>query len=159
MSIDKKNQHREQLIQARALLKELLGSLNDQQWQTPIISEDQTWTAADIVAHLFENEIGMSIHVHKIRQGKETVPEDFNLDKWNAGLQKRVGNLSREELLTKLDEAREKTLQVLDSIKDDEWELQGRHPLQGMATITDYYAIMAGHDTWHTNDIKKALNL
>ena len=159
MPTDTKTKCEQQIIQSRNELKQLLASLSEEQWQTPIISENQTWTMTDIVAHLLENEIGMSIHVHKIRQGRETVPEGFELDEWNAGLKKRMGNPGREELLEKLDQARAKTLEVLRSIKDDEWNLQGRHPLHGIISIEQYYETMAGHDRWHAGDIKRALGL
>jgi hypothetical protein len=108
---------------------------------TPIISEGNTWTVLDIVAHLVENERGMSIHVHKIRKGQETVPPDFNLNQWNAGLKGRMGHPSPAELLANMA------------------DLAGRHPARGVITIAQYYETMAGHDAWHTNDIKKALGL
>jgi hypothetical protein len=54
---------------------------------------------------------------------------------------------------------RARTLQVLDSINEDEWELQGRHPSRGLITIEQYYETIAGHDMTHTRDIKRALGL
>jgi hypothetical protein len=63
------------------------------------------------------------------------------------------------ELLQTLAQTRTKTLEVLDSIRDDEWNLTGRHPAQGVITIEQYYQTMAGHDRGHTRDIKKALGL
>ena len=124
-----------------------------------MFSECQSWTALDIAAHLLENERAMSIHVHKIRQGKETVPQGFDLDTWNAGLKGRMDVQSMPQLLEQLRQTRIKTLEVLESINDNEWELQGRHPLRNMITIEQYYETIAGHDTWHVKDIKKALNL
>jgi len=160
MTRDKKEHYIKELAQARTSLINVLNALTDEQLQTPIISEGQTWNVLDIVAHLLENERAMSIHVHKIRQGKETVPENFDLDQWNAGLKKRVGDTPPlEQLLEDLAQTRAKTLEVLESIKDDEWELQGRHPLRGKITVEQYYETIAGHDSWHTKDIKKGLGL
>ena len=159
MSIDKKTQYKQKLARARMRLQNLLTSLSEEQWQTPVIGEDQTWTVLDVVAHLVENEGAMSIHVHKIRQGKETVPEGFDLDKWNAGLKERMENPTSQELLQSLDQTRTRTLAELESLKDEEWSLQGRHPLRGMITVEQYYKTMAMHETWHTNDIEKALGV
>jgi hypothetical protein len=155
----KKNMLKQKLSQARTELENLLSSLTPDQWHTPIISEGDTWTVLDIVAHLVENERGMSIHVHKIRQGKETVPEGFDLTQWNAGLKGRMGSPTPADLRQNLAQTRAKTLEVLDSIQDAEWELIGRHPARGTITIEQYYETMAGHDRQHTNDIKKALGL
>jgi hypothetical protein len=156
---NKKNILKQKLTQARTDLENLLTSLTPDQWHSPIISEGDTWTVLDIVAHLVENERGMSIHVHKIRQGKETVPEGFDLTGWNAGLKGRMGNPTPAELGQNLAQTRAKTLEVLDSIQDTEWGLTGRHPARGTITIEQYYETMAGHDRQHTHDIKRALGL
>jgi hypothetical protein len=158
MTTTKKIYWQQKLAEARAELETLLASLSPQELQTAVIGEDQTaWTVLDVVAHLVENERGMSIHIHKIRKGQETVPESFDLTKWNAGLKGRMGSPSLSELLESLAQTRARTLKELDSLQDEEWSLQGRHPARGVITIEQYYETMAGHDILHTNDIKKAL--
>lgn len=158
MPINKSTRYKQELTKARTDLIGLLTSLTDEQLQIPIIGqENQSWTALDIVAHLLENERAMSIHVHKIRQGRETVPVDFNLEKWNEGLKGRLEPRPLPDLLEDLAQTRAKTFEVLESIKDEEWGLRGRHPDRGMITIEQYYETMAAHDRWHTNDIKLAL--
>jgi hypothetical protein len=157
MPTDIKSELKQKLAQTRADLENLLASLTPEQWRTPVISEGDTWTVLDIVAHLVENERGMSIHVHKIRKGQETVPADFDLTRWNAGLKGRAGAPTPAELLQALAQTRAKTLEVLETIRDDEWNLTGRHPARGLITIAQYYQTMAGHDSGHTHDIKKAL--
>jgi hypothetical protein len=157
--MDKKTELKQKLAQARTDLQSLLASLNEAQWNTPVISEGDTWTVLDIVAHLVENERGMSIHVHKIRQGKETVPEGFDLNQWNAGLKGRMGSPTPTELLENMTQIRARTLEGLDTVQDGEWKLTGRHPFRGLITIEQYYETMARHDTFHANDIKKALGI
>lgn len=159
MPTQKAAEWREKLTQARTEFVKLLKSLSEEQLQTPVISEGNTWNALDIAAHVLENERGMSIHVYKIRNGRETVPEGFDLEEWNAGLKDRAEDLPLEALLEALEETRAKTFEVMGSLDDDEWELQGRHPSRGTITIEQYYDTMVWHDTTHANDIKKALNL
>lgn len=157
--MDRKAKYEQQLTQSRETLKDLLASLNEEQWQTVVISEGQTWTVSDVVAHLLENEIGMSIHIHKTRQGKETVPEGFDVNEWNAGMKERKTAQTPQELLGNLDKARARTLQGLRELEEHEWSLKGRHPVQGMITIEQYYETIAGHDTHHANDIKQGLGI
>jgi hypothetical protein len=158
MTIDKKNYWQQKLAEARAELETLLDSLSPEELLQPVIGEGQTtWTVLDVISHLVENERGMSIHIHKIRKGQETIPQDFDLTKWNAGLKERMSNPALPELREKLAETRVRTLKELDSLQDQEWELQGRHPARGVITIEQYYETMAGHDRLHTTDIKKAL--
>jgi hypothetical protein len=158
MPSDKRTHFKQELTKARTDLINLLTLLTDRQLQTPIISEEsQSWTVLDIVAHLLENERAMSIHVHKIRHGKETVPAGFDLDKWNEGLKGRLEPRPLPDLLEDLAQTRAKTFEVLESIKDEEWGLRGRHPARGTITIAQYYETIANHDRWHTNDIKQGL--
>lgn len=159
MSGDTKAALKQKLVEARTELETMLHSLSKAQWHTPVISEGNTWTVLDVVAHLAENERGMSIHVHKIRQGRETVPADFDLDNWNAGLKERMGQPTPAELLQTLAQTRARTLELFDSIGEEEWSLAGRHPSHGIVAIEQYYEIMANHDRQHAQDIKKGLGL
>jgi hypothetical protein len=111
------------------------------------------------MGHLVENERGMSIHVYKVRQGRETVPGSFDLEEWNAGLKERMGTVTPSDVLQQMAEVRAKTLAELGKIKDEEWGLTGRHPDQGTITIAQYYETIAGHDAHHYADIKQALGL
>lgn len=159
MTTDRKTFWKEKITQARSELLELLNTLSPDQWRTPIFSEAQSWTVQDIVAHLTDGEQGMSIHIHKIRKGQETIPAEFNLDQWNAGLKERVGTVPLEDLLARMEKVRARTLQGLESINEDEWALTGRHPSRGVITIEQYYETLALHDHVHAQDIKRALGL
>ena len=157
--MDRNEFYKQKLTEARKKLEKSLATLTEEQWQTVIISEGQAWTVQDIVAHLLENEQAMSIHVHKIRKGRETVPAGFDLEKWNAGLKDRMPAATPAELLQGLAKARVKTLEILATIEENEWELQGYHPLRQQISIAQYYETMAGHDTWHNDDIRRGLGL
>jgi hypothetical protein len=159
MTIDKATAWKQKLAQSRMALRLLLTSLKPEDWQTSIYGEGKSWTVSTVVSHLIEAERGMSIHVHKIRKGEETIPEGFDLDRWNAGVQKRMGALTPDELLSGLAEMRAKTLEVMDTIRDEEWALTGRHASRGIITIEQYYETMYGHELMHTQDIKEALRL
>jgi uncharacterized damage-inducible protein DinB len=159
VTTDKKAEYTQLLTQARTELKDFVTSLSDEQLTIPVISDGGSWTVLDILAHLAENERGMSIHVYKIRSGRETVPEGFQINQWNAGLKERMGHPTLAELLAMLDETRAQTLETLQSLNDQEWALTGRHPVQGIITIEQYYQTMANHDREHLEDIKRGLGL
>ncbi len=164
MTTNKQETWRTTLTQARQALLTLLNSLEPAQWDAVVFSENepqtnQPWTVATAVGHVIDSERGMSIQVHKIRKGEPTIPEGFDLDRWNAGVQKRLGNPSPTELLAALDSTRAKTLEGLASLQAEEWALSGRHPSRGIITIEQYYATIAGHDRMHIEDIQQALAL
>ena len=157
MSEARKNHCKQQLAHSRARLRTLLASLSESEWQTPVFTEGDTWTVATVVAHLVDSERGMSIHIHRIRKGEPTLPDGFDLNRWNAGVKKRVGDLSPASLMQKLAETRAKTLEVMDSLSDEDWDKTGRHASRGEITIEQYYETIAAHEVLHTSDIRKAL--
>ena len=121
MPQDKKQLWTEKLAQSRTDLLALLMGLQSEQWSTTVFSEGDTWTIRTVVSHLLDSERGMSIQVHKIRKGEETVPPDFDLTRWNASVQKRVGDLTPAELIAALDATRARTLAAMNTIQENEW--------------------------------------
>jgi hypothetical protein len=148
---------RQRLEEARQPLLTLLASLTPTQWETTVYHDGEPWSVATIVSHLIDSERGMSVHVHKTRKGEPTVPEGFDIHRWNAGVKTRVGNLSPGELLDALVATRSKTLSVLDSLQPEDWGRVGRHPTRGMITIEQYYETVEQHDRLHRQDIQTAL--
>ncbi len=159
MSIEKKMKWKVKLTQTSAEFETLLLSLSEEQLHTPVISEGNTWTPLDIVAHLLENERALSIHVHKIRQKKAPLPEDFDLETWNAGLTERAKPLPLSVLLEKMAETRSRTLEELDTLEEREFYIIGHHPLRGLISIEQYFETIVFHIIWHSDDIKKGLGL
>lgn len=153
----KAQQWTQTLSEARQELLNFLQPLTPKQWQQPIFSDGSTWTVATAVSHIIDAERGMSIQVHKARKGEPTMPEGFDIDRWNAKVQERIGELNPTELLALLDSTRSKTLDVLNSLTDDDWSKMGRHPSRGIITIEQYYETIAAHDQMHLADIKKGL--
>jgi hypothetical protein len=159
MTDDKKAIWKEKLAGSRTITAALLASLRPEQWDTPVYSEGQTWTVKTIISHLIDSERGMSIHIHKIRKGEPTLPEGFDLDRWNQGVGQRVGDLSPHEFADRLTATRARTLEGLETLTDGEWLLTGRHASRGIITIEQYYETIVGHELDHIQAAKKALGL
>ncbi len=150
---------KEKLNESRGELMGLLEGLSREQWQTQVFSEGDVWTVTTVLAHLVESERGMSIHVHKIRKGEATLPENFDLERWNAGLARRVGDVAPEELLASAAATRARTLEVMESLEEGEWELTGRHPSRGEITVAQYYETIHAHEVGHVHDMREALGV
>jgi len=147
------------LGEARAALLETLNGLSPAQWEQVVYSEDDRWTVSTIVGHLIDSERGMSIHVHKICKGEETLPAGFDLQRWNAGVKQRIGNPTPAELLSGLQTARARTLKGLNALQEEDWERSGRHPSRGVISVEEYYETIVAHELTHLGDIKAALGL
>jgi uncharacterized protein (TIGR03083 family) len=146
-----------QLSASRQHLLAVLNTLTPEQWQTPVYSHGDTWTVVTVVTHLIDSERGMSIQVHRARKGEETLPEGFDLNRWNAGVKKRLGEPSPQELLSLLETTRAKTLEVMATLNDEDWTRTGRHASRGVITVEQYYETIAGHEVQHADDIRNAL--
>ena len=159
MSAERKALWKRKLDESRTALFQLLNSLSTEQWQTTVFAEGDTWTVATVLAHLVESERGMSIHVHKIRKGEATIADDFDLERWNAGLTRRTGDVAPEELMANAVATRARTLDVMDSLDEREWELTGRHPSRGEISIAQYYETIHAHEVGHLRDIREAMGV
>lgn len=159
MSAEQSAHWKGKLGESREALFKVLGGLSPEQWQETVFAEGETWTVATVLAHLVESERGMSIHVHKIRKGEPTIPEDFDLERWNAGLVRRTGEVRPEELMANAAATRVKTLEIMESLDGSEWALTGRHPSRGEITVDQYYETIHAHEVGHLQDIRAALGL
>jgi uncharacterized protein (TIGR03083 family) len=146
---------------SRQELLALLQSLTPDQWQTPIYTHDNPngWTVATVVTHLIDSERGMSIQVHKARKGEATLPAEFDLNRWNAGVKERLGEPTPAELFALLETTRAKTLSVMTSLSDDDWLRTGRHASRGVISLEQYYETIADHELGHASDIRNALGV
>jgi len=147
------------LAESRAALLETLNRLSPEQWETVVYGEGDAWTVSTIVGHLSDSERGMSIHIHKIRKGEQTLPEGFDLERWNAGVKQRVGNPSPAQLLAGLEATRARTLQGLNGLAEEDWARTGQHPSRGVISVEQYYETIAGHERMHLAHIKEALGM
>ena len=155
---DKKTTLKQYLSEAKTELVTFLQTLTPEQWEQQAFIDGNKWTVRDIITHLVESETGLSTQIYKIRTGRESVPEGFDIDRWNAGLQKRMGDLTPAELLQGLEDVRQKTLERLDTVEAHEWEVSGRHPTLGIVSVEKYYQIIARHQQQHLADIQSALS-
>lgn len=158
MSEQKQRHWQQKLSESRRDLLAFLESLPADAWTTPVFSEGEPWTIKTVVSHLIDSERGMSIQVHKIRKGEETVPPDFDITRWNSGVQKRIGDLAPAELLAALVTIRAKTVDVMNSLQPAEWALTGRHPARGIITVEQYYETIHAHELAHLADLQKAFS-
>jgi hypothetical protein len=148
------------LDQSRAGLLATLDRVAEGERDVKVHSEEDGWTVRDIVSHLFDSERGQMMQIERIRNGEPTVPDDFDVDRWNRGRQRRMAEMEWDEIVAGLHETREALRAALDGIDDEELALTGRHPaLQQEIPLQRYLEIIAWHETTHTGEIRAGLGL
>ncbi len=154
---DQKETLRQHLFDSRATLMDCLNSLTPEQWQTVIFSEENQWTATDILRHLVTAQRGMIAQITQIQQGGSGVPDDFDLARWNARSVQKTQDKTVAALLTDLADGQTNLFAVMDTMQADDWEKKGRHGSGRILSIAEIAHLIGSHENTHAQDIRQAL--
>ena len=147
------------LLTSRTALLACLTRLTEKQWQTVVFSDDNHWTAADILRHLVDAQRGMINQIAQIQAGGTGVPEDFDLARWNARGVRKAQEKTPVELLGELEEGQINALRLLETMQAGDWEKKGRHGSGRILTIAGIFQLIGSHEAKHAQDISQAINL
>lgn len=156
---ERKDQLRTHLESRHAETWPVLQSLStDDLSVTVYLNDDQTWTVKDLIGHLADGERGNLGQVQRLVAGGQTVPEDFDLDRWNRSAVRKSGKLQPDELLTSIAEHYQMALDFLAGLDDDQLDLVGRHSSGEMLSAEGFLRRMVDHRAEHVADILQALD-
>ena len=148
----------EDLVGAHAETWPILSSLSSENLQVELYVEGETgWKVRDAVAHLADAQRGLLGQIRRLVVGEPTVPEGFDLNRWNRGAVRRRAEKTFEELLEELRGGHEEALEFLPTLTDEALDLRGRHPSGEWLTAEGYFRRIANHRREHVADIVRAL--
>lgn len=145
------------LNDVRHSLSMFFGQLEGGDWATAVYDEGTQWTIADILRHLVDAERGMMRMMAQWQQGKDPVPPDFDLARWNNRVIQKAAEKSPDELLTELRKNRIDLLSFIDTIQDDDWAKQGRHGSLRVMSIEEVCHLIADHEQGHLQVMQEVL--
>lgn len=143
-----------QLELTRINLFEYARSLKESDWTQPIYTHGEEWTAQDILRHLTWAEGGMIRLIEQIRQGEQGVPEDFDLNRYNASGVKKLKEKTPAELMAMMATNRERLLELVDGLSEEEMALEGRHGSLQVMSIERILQVIANHEEQHLADLR-----
>lgn len=148
-----------ELAQARAQLNAVLFQVGDR-WETQVYSDGAAWTVRQLLIHLAVTDQGQSNTVTAIAAGGNPVPEDFDIDRYNARSVEKRADTTPEQARQQLADSRAKFLEWLDQQDESVLEKNGRHggTLKTL-TIAEFLQVMADHERQHAQDIARVLNI
>ena len=136
----------------------VLSGLREADLPRKAFGEDESlWTVADVVAHLADAESGILGQAQRLLAGKQTVPDDFDLDRWNRSAVRRGRGRSLAELLESILRAHGEALKTVEATEDSAFDLIGRHSSGDLLTVEGFFRRIADHRRAHTADIERAL--
>jgi hypothetical protein len=137
--------------------RSLFAGFTGEQWHMEVYTEGETWTIRNVLAHFVTSERGLLKLFERIRATGEGASEDFSIDRYNAAQQQRTREVPVHELLEQYREVRSNAVAWVSGLKEEELEIQGRHPFLGMTTIREMIKMLYIHNQMHYRDIRKAL--
>jgi len=137
----------------------IFSGMTDEQWNQEVYTEGTTWTIRNILSHFVTSERGLIKLFEQIRQGGAGSADDFSIDRYNAAMQERTKELTPQELLEQYKQVRANSIAWVTGLKEDELEIQGRHPFLGQTVIREMIKMLYIHNLTHYRDMKKAIKL
>jgi uncharacterized damage-inducible protein DinB len=135
----------------------VFAGLGDEQWNAEVYTEGGTWTIRNVLSHFVTSERGLVRLFEQIRQGGAGVSDDFSIDRYNARQQEKTRDLTPAELLEQYRTIRAESVAWVSGLRDEELELQGRHPWLQQTTLREMIKMLYLHNQIHFRDMKKVL--
>jgi hypothetical protein len=132
-------------------------SLTDDQWYIEVYTEGTTWSVRNILAHFLMAEESFLKLFANIREAGRGVPEDFDIDAYNARHQQKAAALAPRELLEQFKIARAKMMNWVSTLSAADLEKPGRHPFLGVTTLAEMIKMVYRHNQIHTRDLRQAI--
>lgn len=129
------------------------GDMSVAVYETP----EQTWHVRDMLAHLADAESGLLAQARRISKGEQTLPEDFDIDRWNNSAVRRRSEASPGAHLAEIEASFQAALKFLEELDDVALDWTGRHSSGALLTLEEYFRRIVDHRVEHTMDIRRAL--
>jgi hypothetical protein len=135
----------------------LFAGLADDQWIAKVYTEGETWTIRNVLSHFVTSERGLVKLFERIRMTGEGSSDDFSIDRYNEAQQRKTEKLTPQELLEQYKEVRDTSVAWVAGLREEELEIQGRHPFLGMTKLRDMIKMLYIHNQNHYRDMRKVL--
>lgn len=133
------------------------SELTADQWESEVYTEGTVWNIRNVLSHFATAERGLIRLFERIRTSGEGAADDFSIDRYNASQQEKTKELTPAELLEQYKQARAESVAWVSGLKDEELEIQGRHPFLGETVIREMVKMLYLHHQLHYRDMKRAL--
>jgi hypothetical protein len=145
------------LNHTREELLEVVGQMQVEDWDKPVQSVEGGWTVKQLLLHVATSENGQIRTAQAIAAGQPTVPDDFDLDRYNARLIEKNKAKQPPEILFGMADSRQKLLAFLEEVPENALDKSGKHGRGDVITLEQLFLRIGEHEAGHAVEIKKAL--
>jgi hypothetical protein len=138
----------------------ILARVAPEQWSMAVPSDEGAeWKARDVLAHLAVSEGGQLGQITRCLEGGVTVPDDFDLNRFNRRAVQKQAETSVTELLAVIERDYAKLLSALDSVAEADLDRTGRHARGDTLTIEQFFHRAGEHRRQHAEQLAQVLGL
>lgn len=150
------NQHKAELAASRQRLDQVLDAVSVRdQWDTPVYPDG--WTVKQVAIHVADADRGHNNQIKGIAEGREVIPADFDLERYNRRSVEKRAQMTVEEIRQSLNTTRAELIAWLDTQDDPVLETHGRHASMRVMSIGEILHHLANHERTHADDIARAI--
>jgi hypothetical protein len=154
---ERKHLIHDHLIRTREATLELIGQMGIDDWEHPVQTAEGGWTVKQMLLHLATSESGQIRTAQAIAAGQPTVPDDFDLDRYNRRQIEKNQAKQPPEILFGMAESQQKLLAFLDTVSAEDLEKRGKHGRGDVISLEQLFYRIGEHEAEHTAEIKQAL--
>ena len=133
---------------------EIFNRLTPEQWQQPLYVQP-AWQIQSLLAHFASAERQLRLLAQDVAAGGPGAPPDLDVDRFNAGEQRRLEGQSPSDLLASLDQERRQTIAWVSSLDEACLDRVGRHPVLGQVSVEVMLGAIYAHQLLHMRELSK----
>jgi hypothetical protein len=112
------------------------------------------WKVKQVLLHLAMSESGQINAGKAIAAGQPTVPDDFDLNRYNRRQLEKNQDKRPPEILFGMAESRQKLLAFLDGVSADDLDKRGKHGRGDVISLEQLFYRIGEHEAEHSRDQK-----
>jgi hypothetical protein len=154
---ERKHLIHDHLIRAREATLELIGQMDSADWDHTVQTTEGGWTVKQMLLHIAMSEIGQIKLAQAIAAGQSTVPDDFDLNRYNRRQIEKNQGKQPPEILFSMADSHQKLLAFLETVSAEDLEKRGKHGRGDVISLEQLFYRIGEHEAEHMAEIKQAL--
>ena len=136
----------------------ILRALTPEQWLQPVPSDEGAeWKARDVLAHVAVSEAGQLGQATRCIASEVTVPDDFDLTRYNRRSVQKQAETSVQEFIAIIERDHAKVLSTLDATAEADLDKTGRHARGDTITVEEFFFRITEHRRQHAEALRQAV--
>jgi len=146
------------LSESRDYVNRVFDKVGDR-WEQPVYSDGLAWSVRRLANHLADADRGHNNQVMNIAEGRDIIPEDFDIERYNRRVTEKTTDKSAEAALEELNQSREILRDWLFALDESKLDARGRHATLRVMSVEEILYQQADHEEAHARDIASALEI